>query len=210
MIERDVRIAPILAFALLAGATPVSPQAPTPVAWEPSARALRDARLVTEDALARLIEGATPEKRDAAVKAMESLLAAADAFKANADTITSRLNAPGMPPAANDRHAAFVASHKTRRAQLASVLPGLRSSTPLEPARDALAIFAEASGGPPRDAASSIAVRHVRRIAPRDANANFSDIDDVRLDETMSPARDLAAPPKAIAEAAARIPARFR
>lgn len=211
MIERDVRLlAPIALACLLVGAAPAPVPPAEPIEWESDARALSNSRLMAEDAFARLVEsGATSSgaTREAAVKAMESLLAAADAYQTRADAMTPRLNAPGMPPAANDRHGAFVASHRARRAQLAALLPALRSGTPSAAASDALALLADASGGPPRDAASSIAVRHVRRIAPRTASADFSDLDDVRLADGVSPPRDLAVAPKSIQDAAAKMPA---
>lgn len=213
MIERSVRVfvptalavpralVPLTALMLIAAATPAP--APAPIAWEPAARELHTTRRGAESALHHAAEGGD---REAAALALEAMLAAADRHLAAAESMSARLSAKGMPPAALDRHAAYLSVHKSRRQQLAPLVAMLRSPRSAAAARSALAILAEASQGPARDPAASIAVRHVRRIAPRASGANFADLDDVRLDGSAAP-QDLAAPAKEISAAAERLPA---
>lgn len=162
-----------------------------------AARALHEARTRAENAWSGLANGDRGSLA-AAQEAGRALLPAADRFERASDALGAALLGPGVPPAAADRHAAYLDAHRARRRELARTLPGLEGADPVQAARDLEAILAEAAASPARESASSIRVRHVRRFPPRAVTAESRDLADVRLGPDPTP-QDSAPPPEEIA-----------
>lgn len=169
-----------------------------------AARDLHVARIRAEDAWSRLAAGDLSWK-PASVEAARAILGAADRWEAETDRLGPALLAPDVPPAAADRNGSTLTAHRARRRRIARLLPALDGPRPAETARALLAVLDEATPHAATDSRSNVQVRHVRRIAPRDARAAFRDLDGVRLPAGPT-AGDGAAPSPAVAAAAARIP----
>lgn len=166
-----------------------------------AARALHEARTRAEDAWSHLAAG-DRGSLDAAREAGRALLPAADRFERASDALGAALLGADVPPAAADRHSAYLEAHRARRRDLARKLPGLDGPDPVRAARELEAILAEAAASPARESASSIQVRHVRRFPPRAATAERRDLADVLLGPDPTP-QDSAPPSSDISAFAA-------
>ncbi|HVO30207.1 MAG TPA: transglutaminase domain-containing protein [bacterium] len=185
--------APRLAHAAAATPSPAPSIPPAPPAWEAPARALEMSRAHAEDALSRC--ATTGGGGAEATAALAAMLADADAYERALDAFTPILLDPAFPPAAADRHQAYLDAHRARHRALADALEELRAAKDgRAAAQKALDVLEETQVLAPRDAANAVAIRSVRRIPPRAATAEQKDLGDARVEGEDELPTDLAAP----------------